>query len=120
MVSLRAGSTLSSGIGSGCDTPELGWSGGEEEERGGRLQELALETDRLNSMVGVLEEREEQLLGQVEVQGAARRRAEERAVAAEGRAEVGRRMKSALLLTAAFGAAHTALRSDLALECLPM
>ena len=34
--------------------------------------------------------------------------------------QVGRRLKSALLLTAAFGAAHTALQSELAMECLPM
>ena len=110
-----------------------------------------------------MEEREEQLVDevgknknddgdeinglQVEAEGVARRKAEARAVEAEGRAQVqeqtclqetlffslqdlislascssqvGRRLKSALLLTAAFGAAHTALQSELALECLPM
>ena len=85
---------------------------------------------------------------QVEAEGVARRKAEARAQEAEGRAQVqeppihldaspihvsghckksvsslaqvGRRLKSALLLTAAFGAAHTALQSELAMECLPM
>merc|ERR1719458_2407100 len=54
-----APSTLSSGIGSRCDTPELDWSGGEDEEGGLRMFETAsafnasniielrLETERL-------------------------------------------------------------------------
>ena len=132
-------SRASSGIGSGCITPELEWSGGEEEDgrlfsseddllksslsarrQPGRIEELEEEAERLSSMVGVLEEREEQLLGQVEQEGAARRSAEQRARALQGGAEVGRRLKSALLLTAAFGAAHTALQSELVMECLPM
>ena len=132
-------SRASSGFGSGCITPELEWSGGEEEDcrlfssegdllklslsarrQPGRIEELEEEAERLSSMVGVLEEREEQLLGQVEQEGAARRSAEQRARALQGGAEVGRRLKSALLLTAAFGAAHTALQSELVMECLPM
>jgi hypothetical protein len=116
IVTLGPGSRASSGIGSGCG----GSSPGPEWIQEGRVAALEQEAERLASMVGALESREEQLAGQVEEEGAARRRAEGRAAAAEGRQETGRRLKSALLLTAAFGAAHTALRSDLVMECLPM
>merc|ERR1719323_2724011 len=63
----NAPSTLSSGIGSRCDTPELDWSGASEDEEGGlrssprifdnafsatNVVDLRLETERLTSREG--------------------------------------------------------------------
>ena len=74
-----------------------------------------------------MEDREEQLLGQVRAEEEARRSAEDRASCSEGaltrrRAteEVGDKMKKVLLLTAAFGAVHSALQHDLVMGSCTM
>ena len=74
-----------------------------------------------------MEDREEQLLGQVRAEEEARRSAEDRVSFSEGaltrrRAaeEVGDKMKKVLLLTAAFGAVHSALQHDLVMGSCTM
>ena len=88
------------------------------------LRALEAEAERLADLLSVMEDREEQLLGQVRAEEEARREAEDRARSTEGalarrRAaeELGDKMKKALLLTAAFGAVHTALQHDLVIPC---
>ena len=78
----------------------------------GRLLELELETERLSDLLGVMEMREEQLVGEVRSQEEARREAERRLTSRLAGEELGRKMKKVLLLTAAFGAVHTALQHD--------
>ena len=63
-------------------------------------------------MLGVMEMREEQLVGEVRSQEEARREAERRLTSRLAGEELGRKMKKVLLLTAAFGAVHTALQHD--------
>ena len=72
----------------------------------GRLLELETETERLSDLLAVMEMREEQLVGQVTSQEEARREAERQL-------EIGTKIKRVLLLTAAFGAVHSALSHDL-------
>ena len=88
------------------------------------LQALEAEAERLSDLLSVMEDREEQLLGQVRVEAEARTRAEDRARSTEGvlarrkaAEEVGDKMKKVLLLTAAFGAVHSALQHDLVIPC---
>ena len=90
-------SDKSSGFISECSSPEKG---------PGRLLHLQTETERLTELVGVMEMREEQLVGQVRSQEEARREAERQL-------ELGTKIKRVLLLTAAFGAVHSALSHDL-------
>lgn len=89
-------STKSSGFISESSSPEIG----------SRLLDLQTETERLTELVGVMEMREEQLVGQVRSQ-------EEARMEAERELELGTKMKKLLLLTAAFGAVHSALSHDL-------
>ena len=79
----------------------------------GRLLELELETERLSDLLGVMEMREEQLVGELRSQQEARRQAERRLTSKLAGEELGRKMKKVLLLTAAFGAVHTALQHDI-------
>ena len=112
-----------------------------------QLQKLEAEAERLSDLLSVMEDREEQLLGQVRREEEARRSAEDRVktseVALAGRRaaeEVGDKMKKVLmmiimmmmmimmimmimkvlLLTAAFGAVHTALQHDLVMGSCTM
>ena len=111
-----------------------------------QLQKLEAEAERLSDLLSVMEDREEQLLGQVRREEEARRSAEDRVrtseVALAGRRaaeEVGDKMKKVLmmimmlimmmmimmimkvlLLTAAFGAVHTALQRDLVMGSCTM
>ena len=110
-----------------------------------QLQRLEAEAERLSDLLSVMEDREEQLLGQVRREEEARRSAEDRVrtseVALAGRRaaeEVGDKMKKVLmmirmmlmmimmmimkvlLLTAAFGAVHTALQHDLVMGSCTM
>ena len=121
-----------------------------------QLQKLEAEAERLSDLLSVMEDREEQLLGQVRVEAEARTRAEDRARSTEGvlarrkaAEEVGDKMKKVLmmimlmimimmtimimmmmmimmmimkvlLLTAAFGAVHTALQHDLVMGSCTM
>ena len=93
----------------------------------GRYKELEEETERLSELIGVMEEREEQLLDQVEEVGIARTQAEEKVkekenllVSREQKDQLGRRVKNALLLTAAFGAVHQAIGQEMVMGCMPM
>ena len=79
----------------------------------GRLLELELETERLSDLLGVMEMREEQLVGEVRTQEEARREAERQLTRRSAGEDLGRKMKKVLLLTAAFGAVHSALHHDL-------
>ena len=88
------------------------------------LQALEAEAERLTDLLSVMEDREEQLLGQVRAETEARTRAEDRVRSTEGvlarrkaAEEVGDKMKKVLLLTAAFGAVHSALQHDLVIPC---
>jgi len=82
----------------------------------------------LSELIGVMEVREEQLLEQMEEVELARKKAEEKVKEKHGiistmeqKNEMGRKVKNALLLTAAFGAVHTALQQDMMIMgCLPM
>ena len=74
-----------------------------------------------------MEVREEQLLEQVEEVGIARDKAEEKVkekqdelLTREQTNQFGRRVKNALLLTAAFGAVHQAIQPELLIGCVPM
>ena len=94
---------------------------------GQQLEALEAEAERLADLLGVMEDREEQLLGQVRAEAEARTKAEDRARSTEGalarrRAaeEVGDKMKKVLLLTAAFGAVHSALQHDLVMGSCTM
>ena len=85
------------------------------------------ETERLSELIGVMEVREEQLLEQVEEVGIARDKAEEKVkekeeelLISEQKDQMGRRVKNALLLTAAFGAVHQAIQPELVMGCVPM
>ena len=78
-----------------------------------QLQLLEAETERLTDLLGVMEEREEQLVGEVRSQEQARLLAEEKVARREAADRIGDRMKRVLLLTAAFGAVHTALQHDI-------
>ena len=78
-------------------------------------------------MFGVMEVREEQLLEQVKEVGIARDKAtekwkekEDELLTREQRDTLGRRVKNALLLTAAFGAVHQAIQPELVMGCVPM
>ena len=82
------------------------------------------EAERLSDLLSVMEDREEQLLGQVRAEAEARTWAEDRVRSTEGvlarrkaAEEVGVKMKKVLLLTAAFGAVHSALQHDLVIPC---
>ena len=79
----------------------------------GRLLELETETERLSDLLAVMEMREEQLVGELRSQQEARRQAERRLTSKLAGEELGRKMKKVLLLTAAFGAVHTALQHDI-------
>ena len=79
----------------------------------GRLLELETETERLSDLLGVMEMREEQLVGEVRTQEEARREAEGKLTRRLAGEELGRNMKKVLLLTAAFGAVHSAVQHDL-------
>ena len=89
---------------------------------------LEAETERLSDLLGVMEEREEQLLEQLRHQEQARRRAEEnmeqtqvtRLTRKHAGDNIGDKMKKVLLLTAAFGAVHSALQSDLTMGACNM
>ena len=85
------------------------------------------EASRLSELIGVMEVREEQLLEQMEELGMARKKAEEEVKKKDGiiltlehKSEMGRKVKNALLLTAAFGAVHTAMQQDMVMGCMPM
>ena len=74
-----------------------------------------------------MEVREEQLIEQVEEVGIARNKAEEKVkekqdelLTREQKDQLGRRVKNALLLTAAFGAVHQAIQQELVMGCVPM
>ena len=94
---------------------------------GQQLEALEAEAERLTDLLGVMEDREEQLLGQVRAEAEARTKAEDRARSTEGvmarrrvAEEVGDKMKKVLLLTAAFGAVHSALQHDLVMGSCTM
>ena len=81
----------------------------------------------MSELIGVMEVREEQLLEQVEEVVIARDKAEEKVkekevelLTREQRDQLGRRVKNALLLTAAFGAVHQAIQPELVMGCVPM
>ena len=81
----------------------------------------------MSELIGVMEVREEQLLEQVEEVVIARVKAEEKVkekeyelLTREQKAQFGRRVKNALLLTAAFGAVHQAIQPELVMGCVPM
>merc|ERR1719384_2114174 len=99
-------STTSSGFISNTSQPEKAEAEGEVNtvSGSGRLLELELETERLSDLLGVMEMREEQLVGEVRSQEEARREAERRLTSRLAGEELGRKMKKVLLLTAAFGA----------------
>ena len=74
-----------------------------------------------------MEVREEQLLEEVEEVGIARDHAEKKVkekedelLTREQKDQLGRRVKNALLLTAAFGAVHQAIQPELVMGCVPM
>ena len=74
-----------------------------------------------------MEVREEQLLEQVKEVGIARDKAtekwkekEDELLTREQKDQLGRRVKNALLLTAAFGAVHQAIQPELVMGCVPM
>merc|ERR1711983_696649 len=111
-------STTSSGfISAGLDLPDQSSGSGE----------LEAEAERLSDLLGVMEEREEQLLDQVKFQEVAREEAELKVRETEGKLakkeaadQIGDRMKKVLLLTAAFGAVHQALQNDLVMGSCTM
>ena len=81
----------------------------------------------MSELIGVMEVREEQLLEEVEEVGIARDKAEEKVkvnteefLTREKKDQLGRRVKNALLLTAAFGAVHHAIQPELVMGCVPM
>ena len=81
----------------------------------------------MSELIGVMEVREEQLIEQVEEVGIAREKAEEKVKekvnlisTLEQKDQLGRRVKNALLLTAAFGAVHQALQPEMVMGCVPM
>ena len=81
----------------------------------------------MSELIGVMEVREEQLLEQVEEVVIARDKAEEKVkekedelLTREQKDQLGRRVKNALLLTAAFGAVHQAIQPELVMGCVPM
>ena len=85
------------------------------------------EAERLSALIGVMEVREEQLLEQIDEIGKARENAEGKVKEKDGiittleqKNEIGRKLKNTLLLTAAFGAVHTAIQQDLVMGCIPM
>ena len=89
------------------------------------VHKLEAETERLSDLLGVMEEREEQLLEQLRQQELARRRAERKmeqtqVTRSHPGDNIGDRMKKVLLLTAAFGAVHSALQSDLTMGACNM
>ena len=79
----------------------------------GRLLELETETERLSDLLAVMEMREEQLVGQVTSQEEARREAERKLCRRLVTEELGTNIKKVLLLSAAFGAVHSAVSQDL-------
>ena len=85
-----------------------------------QLEKLEAETERLADLLGVMEEREEQLVEQVREQEEARMVLETRVARRDAADRVGDRMKKVLLLTAAFGAVHSALQHDLVLGSCTM
>ena len=85
-----------------------------------QLEKLEAETERLADLLGVMEEREEQLVEQVKEQQEARMVLETRVTRRDAADRVGDRMKKVLLLTAAFGAVHSALQHDLVLGSCTM
>ena len=94
---------------------------------GQNLRKLQEETERLSELIGVMEVREEQLIEQVEEVGIAREKAEEKVkekanliTTLEQKDQLGRRVKNALLLMAAFGAIHHALQPEMVMGCVPM
>ena len=81
----------------------------------------------MSELIGFMEDREEQLLKKVEEVGIARNKAEEKVkekedelLTREQKDPLGRRVKNALLLTAAFGAVHQAIHPELVIGCVPM
>ena len=81
----------------------------------------------MTELVGVMEDREEQLLEQVEEMESAKEKAEVRAkekedilIRRDKQDNFGRRLKNTLLLTAAFGVVHQAIQQDVATSCIPM
>ena len=92
-----------------------------------KLKELQSETERLADLIGVMEEREEQLISEVKDVEISRKHAEDKVkekdhllVTTERKNQLGRRVKNALLLTAAFGAVHQAIQSEMVMDCVPM
>jgi len=125
-------STSSSGfVSGGLDLPEpsLDSAAGEIQpvKNNFEIMELQEEAERLSDLLGVMEEREEQLLGQVRTQETARHEAELKAketkvqlARREAADQLGDKMKKVLLLTAAFGAVHSALNNDLVMGACTM
>ena len=121
LVTPDAMSTASSGFFSGTDAntdlaPAVAICQADQQEPVidvEQLQLLEAETERLTDLLGVMEEREEQLVTEVKSQEEARRLAEEKVSRREAADRIGDRMKRVLLLTAAFGAVHTALQHDI-------
>ena len=92
-----------------------------------KLKELQSETERLSDLIGVMEEREEQLVSEVKDVEISRKHADEKVkekdcllATIEKKNQLGRRVKNALLLTAAFGAVHQAIQSEVVMDCVPM
>ena len=92
-----------------------------------KLKELQSETERLSDLIGVMEEREEQLVSEVKDMEISRKHADEKVkekdcllATIEKKNQLGRRVKNALLLTAAFGAVHQAIQSEMVMDCVPM
>ena len=74
-----------------------------------------------------MEEREEQLVKQVVELGISRKQAEKKIqekdhllVIRDQKDQLGRKVKNALLLTAAFGAVHQAIGQEMVMGCMPM
>ena len=88
-----------------------------------KFKEFQAETERLVDLIGVMEEREEQLISEVKDVEISRKHAEDKVkekdcvlATIEKKDQIGRRVKNALLLTAAFGAVHQAIQSEMVMD----
>ena len=89
--------------------------------------ELEQKAERLSDLLGVMEDREEQLTQKVLEVEMSRMVAEERVKEKERmicvnkqKHDIGRKVKNTLLLTAAFGAVHQAIKQEMVVNILPI
>lgn len=127
---IRQSSRCSSGIGSSIGT-KRGTRGykhkGSEKSPLTKSLDHEAELERLNELVGVMEVREEQLVGEAGRLNKDREEAVQEAKEADRRLEVASgkksysdKVKNVLLLTAAFGAVHSSIGSEIAASCFPL